>query len=381
MKVPTTKKIVWIGISIIILVLFGYRLFWYKPAVAVVEVKRQTAQGRIHGPGTVQSKVPVSVSAKITGIVQKLNVDQGDMVKQGDVLAGLDIAELQARLASARFAMAKARQDVEKSRAGVAKSQANLVLARNNYKRDLEVFNAHYISQAAFDITQAQVKVAESEFAETGKILEASQAVLAQATAEVSAAEALLDYTVIRAPMDGLITSRKAEIGDTITPGTPIFNMVDLRTIWVAAWIDQALIASLKEGQSATIGLRSGRKFNGRIARINKEADTVTRELEVDVLFEQLPEPLVIGEEAEVLIAAGEAAGAAVPVTAIVSRDGKTGVLVVEKATTAFREVSLGLQNDKLVLVVKGLSEGELVVIEPGALKPAQKVRPVIQKA
>jgi HlyD family secretion protein len=325
--------------------------------------------------------VPVSVSAKITGIVQKLNVDQGDTVKQGDVLAGLDIAELQARLEAARFAMAKARQDVEKSRAGVTKAQANLVLAQNNYKRDLEVFNAHYISQAAFDITQAQVKVAESEFAEAGKILEASQAVLEQATAEAGAAEALLDYTVIRAPMDGLITSRRAEIGDTITPGTPLFNMVDLRTIWVAAWIDQALISSLKEGQSATIRLRSGRIFDGKVARLNKEADTVTRELEVDVMFNKLPEPLVIGEEAEVFITAGEAVGTAVPVTAIVSRDGKTGVLVVENKTTVFREISLGLQNDKMVLVVKGLSEGELVVVEPGALKPAQKVRPVVQKA
>ncbi len=264
-----------------------------------------------------------------------------------------------------------------KARASVAKAHANLVLAQSNYKRDLEVFNAQYISQAAFDLTHAHMKVAESEFAEAGKILDASQAALAQATAEEKAAEALLDYTVIRAPMDGLITSRRAEIGDTITPGTPIFQMVDLRQIWVAAWIDQALIASLKEGLPATIRLRSGRQFTGKIARLTKEADTVTRELEVDVLFERLPEPLVIGEEAEVFIAAGETVGAAVPVTAIVVRDGKTGVLVVENNTTVFRDISIGLQDETMAVADRGLSEGDLVVIEPRALKPNQKIRPV----
>ena len=85
--------------------------------------------------------------------------------------------------------------------------------------------------------------------------------------------------------MDGLITVRKAEVGDTITPGTPIFQMVDTDRIWVAAWIDETKIAQLREGQPAKITLRSGPGFQGEVVRLNKEADTVTRELEVDVKF------------------------------------------------------------------------------------------------
>ena len=81
--------------------------------------------------------------------------------------------------------------------------------------------------------------------------------------------------------------------------------MVDLDQIWVAAWIDQTKVAQLREGQPAAIKLRSGRVFQGEVVRLNKEADTVTRELEVDVKFAQLPEPLVIGEEAEVDIDTG----------------------------------------------------------------------------
>lgn len=378
MKLHANKKTALAGISIVVLFFVGYRLFWYKPAVAAIAVKRQIVQRRIHGPGTVQSKVSVSVGAKITGIVQKLNIDQGAMVKTGDVLAELDTAELQARVESARAAIARARQDLEKTRSSITKAHASLVLAQSNYKRDLEVFNAGYISQAYFDLIKAQLKVAESEYAETLKTAESSQAVLVQATAEVKAIEATLDYAYIRAPMDGLITKRTAEIGDTITPGIPVFTMVDLRHIWVAAWIDQAQIAHLKENQPAAIRLRSGRVFEGKVARLNKEADIVTRELEIDVTFDSLPEPLIIGEEAEVFIKAESEDCPAVPVTALLSRDGKTGVLVVEKDKIVFREASLGPQDEKMVSVIKGVSEGELVVIEPNMFKPGQKVKPTI---
>ena len=346
----------------------------------MIAVKQQQVQGEICGPGTVQAKIPVSISAKITGILQKLNVDQGHMVKQGSVLAELDSAELTARLEAGRSATVRARQDVEKAKASTAKAQANLLLAQSNYKRDREVFDKGYISQAYFDVTQAQLQVAQSEHTEALKAQDASFAMLAQAEAEAQATEATLDFSRIRAPMDGLITSRRAEIGDTITPGSPVFNMVDLNSIWVAAWIDQALIANLKAAQSATIRLRSGRQFKGRIARINKEADTVTRELEVDVLFEQLPEPLVIGEEAEAVITPEAVQCPAVPRTAVLTRDGKTGVFVVEQGRAVFREISLGPHDTTMAGATAGLKVGELVIISPGDIAENQKIKPLEQK-
>lgn len=380
MKLHSNTKIVSAIIIIAVLFFAGYRIFRHKPSVAVIAVKREIVQRTIHGPGTVQSKISVSAGAKITGIIQKLNTDQGAIVKAGDVLAELDIAELQARVESARAAIARARQDLEKTLSSITKANAGLDLARNNYKRDLEVFNAGYISKAYFDITNAQLKVAESEYAETLKTAESAKAVLVQTTAEAKAIQATRDYAYIRAPMDGLITTRAAEIGDTITPGIPVFTMVDLKHIWVAAWIDQARIGNLKENQPASIRLRSGRAFEGKVARINKEADIVTRELEVDVMFDSLPEPLIIGEEAEVFISAGTENCPAIPIKAVLQRNGKTGVLVVEKGKIVFREVSLGVQDEKMVSVINGVSEGELVVLEPKLFKPGKKVKPAIQK-
>ncbi len=320
MKLPGGKKAIGAVIGILIIILLGYRLFWYRPPVPVIVVKKAEVQGKVHGPGTVQSKVPVTVSAKITGILEKLSVDQGDWVKKGQVLAELDAVELRAKEMAAQAARNRAQRDLARAQADMVKAQANLGLAESNYQRDLEVFKPGYISKAVFDTTKAQLKVAESEVAAAKAATTAQEAAIKQAESESRAAAAVHRYTHIVAPMDGLITVRKAELGTTIAPGTPIFQMVDLDQVWVAAWIDETQVAQLQPGQQADIMLRSGRTFKGEVVRLNKEADTVTRELEVDVKFDQLPQPLVIGEEAEVDIDTGRQTAPAVPLSAIMEQ-------------------------------------------------------------
>jgi HlyD family secretion protein len=378
MKLPGRKKSVWAAIGILIIILLGYRLFWYRPPVAVIMVKKAEIQGRVHGPGTVQSKVPVTVSAKITGILEKLCADQGNYVKKGQLLAELDIAELRARAAAAEAARNRAQRDLARAEADLLKSEANLVLAQSNYQRDLEVFKPGYISQAAFDNTKAALKVAESEVNASRAAVEALHAQVAQAESETHAAEAVFAYTRILAPMDGLITVRKAEIGDTIAPGTPIFQMVDYQ-IWAASWIDETKVAQLKEGQKASIKLRSGRVFQGEVARLNKEADTVTRELEVDVKFNTLPNPLVIGEETEVDIDTGRQTAPVAPLSAIVERNGSKGVMIVSNGLTNFRPVTLGLQDIQRASVLDGLKEGEMVVLNPAGIETGKRIRPDIK--
>ena len=163
MKFPGGKKAIFAAISILIIMFGAYRLFWYRPPVPVVTVAKVEVRGMVHGPGTVQSKVPVTVSAKITGILEKLFADQGDHVQKGRLLAKLDAAELRAREMVAQAARSRAQRDLARAQADMIKSQADLNLAQSNYQRDLEVFKPGYISKAAFDTTKAQLKVAESE--------------------------------------------------------------------------------------------------------------------------------------------------------------------------------------------------------------------------
>ena len=381
MKLPGGKKSIWVIAGAIIIFLAGWRLFWYRPPVPVVMVKKAEIQGKVHGPGTVQSKVPVAVSPKITGILEKLYADQGDRVQKGQLLAELDAVELRAREAAAQAAKNRAQRDLARAQADLGKAQANLGLAQSNYQRDLEVFKPGYISQAAFDTTKAQLKVAESEVNAYQATITALQAAVKQAESETHAAEALHGYTRIVAPMDGLITVRKAEVGSTLVPGSPIFQMVDLDQVWVAAWIDETKIAQLRPGQPAHIVLRSGRALQGEVFRLNKEADTVTRELEVDVKFVKLPEPLVIGEEGMVDIDTGRETALVVPLSAIIARNGDKGVLVSDNGILRFRQVSLGLQDAARTAVTAGLKEGDLVVVNPAGQVPGKQIRPEIKQA
>jgi len=378
MRLSGRKKAVGVAIGILMIILLGYRLFWYRPPVAVIMVKKAEIQGKVHGPGTVQSKVGVSVSAKITGILEKLYADQGSRVKKGQLLAELDISELKARAASARAAEERARHDLNRAKAALQKAEANLVLAQSNYRRNLELLKPGYISQADFDNTKAALKVAESEVNSSQSDVEALQAQVAQAESETHAAEAVFAYTRILAPMDGLITVRKAEVGDTVAPGTPIFQMVDYQ-IWAASWIDETKLAQLREGQKASIKLRSGRILQGDVVRLNKEADTVTRELEVDVKFDILPNPLVIGEETEVDIDTGRQTAPVVPLSAIVERNGSKGVMMVSNGLTSFRPITLGLQDTQRATVLDGLKEGEMVILNPAGIETGKKVRPEIK--
>jgi multidrug efflux pump subunit AcrA (membrane-fusion protein) len=379
MKFSGRKKAVGVALGIlIIIILVGYRLFWYRSAVAVTVVKKAEIQSKVHGPGTVQSKVPVTVGTKITGILEKLYADQGDRVRKGQLLAELDMAELRARTAAARAAKNRAQRDLARAEADLLKAQANLGLAQSNYQRDLEVFKPGYISQAAFDNTKAALKVAESEVNASQAAVAALQAQVDQAEAETHAAEAVFAYARILAPMDGLITVRKAEVGDTVSPGTPIFQMVDYQ-IWAASWIDETKIAQLREGQKASIKLRSGRVYQGEVVRLNREADTVTRELEVDVKFDILPHPIVVGEETEVDIDTGHQTALAVPLSAIIERNASQGVLVVSNGLASFRPVVIGLQDGKRAAVLEGLREGDMVIINPAGIKPGKQVRPEIK--
>jgi HlyD family secretion protein len=378
MKFPGRKKVIGAAFVILILILLGYRLFWYRPSVAVIAVKKAEIQSKVHGPGTVQSKVPVTVSTKITGILERLYADQGDHVRKGQLLAELDIAELRARVAAARAAKIRAQRDLARAEADLLKAQANLALAQSNYQRDLEVFKPGYISQAAFDSTEAALKVAESEVNASQAAVAALQAQVDQAESETHATEAVLGYARILAPMDGLVTARKAEVGDTVSPGTPIFQMVDYQ-IWAASWIDETKLSQLQVGQKASIKLRSGQVYQGEVVRLNREADTVTRELEVDVKFDTLPHSLVIGEETEVEVVTGRQTALAVPLSVIITRNGVKGVLVVSNGTVSFRPVTFGVQDEHQGAILKGLEEGEMVIISPAGIKPGKRVRPEIK--
>ena len=317
------------------LVIFG------SPQVEVVHVEKRDLVAQVYGNGTVEAKVVVNVASKITGRIVEIDADQGDAVKRGQVLAKLDLSELQAQNRQA---------------------EASLALATKN--------TARFKALAAKELVSRQ----EAEQYETAYLL-AKEAVVASRSR-------LADATIV-APEDGVIIRRDLELGATVTAGLPIFLMANPETVWVKANVDESQLKGVAPGQPATITLRSapGEKFPGQVARLAWESDRITEELEVDVAFTPPLARFRLGEQAEVLIATGaKKEASSIPKTALVNRGKQRGVWVVENNRIRFQEATTGIEDSRgMIEITGGLTGAESIVLaapeQMSQLTDGQKVR------
>lgn len=371
------KMILALSIVAVLLALLAWRMFFYAPPVAVIQAKDGKVALEVRGPGVVASRIQVTVSTRVTGILKALQADQGDSVKAGQVLALLDDSDSAAKASGAMAASAASQRNIAAADAALAKARADKELAQSNYRRDQEVFRAGYISQAAMDVAAATLKSAQSAEASAAATLGARQAESQASAQEAVYARALHTFTRITAPMDGLIVVRDAEAGDTVAPGSPIFRMVDTRKLWVAARIDESVVGQVEVGQPATIRLRGGKELSGEVARINRQSDAATRELEVDVAFRDIPERFAIDQEAQVVIHAGEEKGVVIPASALFQQGREFGVLVAANGRAGFRPVRTGATDGEHVIVREGLKADETVISQPAGIRAGSRVRAV----
>jgi RND family efflux transporter MFP subunit len=226
------------------------------------------------------------------------------------------------------------------------------------------------------DASAAALRSADANLDSARAALAARESEVRGVAHEARYAETVVSHTRISAPMDGIVVERLAEVGSTVVPGTPLFRLVDPATVWVAARIDESVVGRVSVGQAAEIRLRTGETLPGRVARIARQSDAATRELEVNVAFESPPARFVIDQEATVTVAAGEERGVVVPVSALVENSGKPGVLVVAEGRAQFRPIETGAADGGRVIVRKGLAAGDAVIAKPAGVKPGARVRP-----
>jgi len=308
--------------------------------------------------------------------VKQVDADVGDSVKRGQLLALLDDRDLAERHGAADAQQEVLGRNITAARAAVAKAQADLDLARSKHSRDLELKRSGFVSHSALEASEAGLRAAQANLDNARAALAAREAERHSASHEVGYAEALLSYTRVTAPIDGVVILRLAEAGDTAVPGSPIFRLADPAALWIATQVDESVVGRVKLGQPASIRLRTGETHSGKVARIAHQSDAATRELEVDVAFDSPPQRFALDQEAEVTILAGEVSGIVVPLAALLrDRQGRQGVLVVEGGRTAFRPVETATADAKRVIVAKGLAAGERVVAPAAGVKAGVRVR------
>lgn len=265
--------------------------------------------------------------------------------------------------------MNRADANLSAEQANVQKASVNLVLAEKNTQRFRALVEKNVVSRLEAEQYENTYQVAKAEVARCAAALESARMEQKANTANLGFARSKVADTFIYAPEDGIIITRDLESGATVTPGLTIFKLADPRTVWVKANVDESHLKSVAVGKKAMIALRSspGQHFPGQVARLGRESDRVTEELEVDVAFNPPFENFRLGEQSDVYIVTETRNSVpSLPSAILVVIENKRGVWIVENDRLKFKAVISGIEDwQSFTEIVAGLDGHERVAAAP----------------
>ncbi len=449
---PGAARSPWAARGVLLAVLAGTAWLFQRPVsdfidrmrLAEVEVTRAVlrspAASAVSGAaanGYVVARTRAALSADTPGRLVEINVSEGSLVSAGDVVARLYFEEYEAALERAKAdlelaeaglprALAEegaADADLSRRRAEAAVAQAalneagaDLDLARANHERSRQLFDKGHVTRARLDertselsgadarLEAAQASLAsalatarqgESRVLVTTAAITETHARIALARATRDQARATLEKTFVRAPFDGIVVQKEAEVGEVVSPNSQggslargsVVTMVDLASLEVQANVPETSLAAVRLGAPAHIYLDAWPRepYGGHIDRIWPTADRQKATVEVRIAFDALDERLRPEMGVRVVFLEGEPeAGeraASVPVVmvdarALVRVEGRAGVFIVDRGTALFRAISASAERLGRVVVEEGLEGGETVVLAPpAALSDGDRIR------
>jgi macrolide-specific efflux system membrane fusion protein len=335
------------------------------PAYTTAPAERGDLERTVTALGTLKPLEYVDVGAQVSGQIDRLLVEAGDMVKANQLLAEIDPTVYLARVEADRA-------DLAGLEAQLAERMAQLKLARAQHGRQAALLKADATSREAYDSAAAAVEVAEAQIA-------ALRAGIAQAQSTLDADEANLGYTQIRAPMAGTVMSLTARQGQTINANQQaptILQIADLQTMTVWTQVSEADVSKLSVGMDAyftTLG-QPDRRWQGTLRQILPTPEVVNNVVLFNALFDVAnPDGALMPQmTAQVFFVVDRAQDAVlVPVAALrpgegrgaAGGDGKSIVQVMTERGIEDRAVTVGIQNRVSAVIVEGLQPGEEVVI------------------
>ena len=349
--------------------------------VVVAQAETGALERRVFGIGTVEARYVYTIGPTQPGRIARVLVDQGDNVEPGQLLGEMDPVDLDERIHAAVAAR-------EKSIGALAAAKAQLDQAKNRY--DLAAVNAvrytNLQGSGTVSAELAEAKTADAGFAKAA--VTGAEAALRIAERDVEKTDADLqslrvqkNYLQLTSRHGGVVVSRDAEPGNTVVAGQAVLKIVDPKTLWIRARVDQADAGAIAPGQEARIVLRSlgQQALKGKVFRVEMQGDSVTVERVVDIEFTEAAPPR-LGELAEITINTAAAPRALhVPAAAVKKVDGGYGVWKIEDGKTAFRAVQTGITTlDGKTEITGGLRPGEtFIVYSPAELRGGMKVKQV----
>mgnify|MGYP000929365341 CR=1 FL=1 len=363
---PSKKTLLMAAAGTLLILALVY-LVHFRPLPVSVMVPGRQVPLQVFGLGTVEARILSKVGFKVSGTLAELKVDHGDLVNTGQVLARLDNREQENRLAKSMANQDKAKANLQLAKANLHKARTNLALKQHNNRRRQALLQRGVLAVEAAEEAQAAAETAGAEVALAEAEVTAASAALQDAQAQIGLDKVLLSQHVLLAPYDALIIARHKELGTALPAGEPVFTLADPCSVWVRAFVDEAKAGHLAVGQPAEVRLRSlpGRRFAGKLARIDLESDRVGEERRVYITWDNRPRQFHLGEQAEVVIDTGRLENALlIPQVLVQGYSGNSGqIWTLENGRLYLRQVTLGQSTlDGRLPVLAGLPTGAQVL-------------------
>jgi HlyD family secretion protein len=321
----------------------------------------------IAGPGLLDARNKVTITARIQGYLKTINVDRNYKVKVGDVLAELESDDLASQLAAAEADAKATESAISEARSDAQRASALAEKAKQDYNRKIVLRDRQIITEADWSATEAAFHQTQADLARAETTITKAGAQSLSAEANVSLLRVRLSYATIRSPLNGVVVSRDRNVGDLISPGTPLLQLVDPDTIILSARLDESAMGAIGPGQVASVYFASmpTAEFKGTVLRVIRLVDQETREFTVDITMNQLPNHWALGQRANVVIKAPSPTPTiAIPQKLITSRDGRAGIWRLNGRSAHWAAIELGYPSGDEVQVLSGLNAGD-VVLEP----------------
>jgi RND family efflux transporter MFP subunit len=328
-----------------------------------------------------------TLSVKVPGRLEAINVDLGSSVKKGQIIAQIEQTDYGLRLQQAEAALAQARArlgmdpngaddslDPEQTGA-VAQARALLEEATASRDRAATLLKQGVIARAVSDSTEAAYKVALSRYRDAVEEIRNRQALLAQRRSEVALAKQQLADTAILAPFDGVVQERRASIGEYLAASAPVATLVRMNPMRLRAEVPEREARYVHSGQEVRVSVEGDSHLHtGTIKRLSPALTERNRMLivEAEVLNQGSLRP---GSFARAeIVTSGKDIAPTVPIDAIIVFAGIEKLIVVENDKAVEKQITTGRRTADRVEIISGVNVGELVVVQPGNLQSGQPV-------
>ena len=348
------------------------------PAITVVPAVQREFVDRLFVSGTLVAREEAQVAARIDGLaIVELDAEDGDRVKEGQVLARLDRSQLDALLAQNDAATKRADAAIDQAGSLIAQSQAQVQFANADFDRahklDAGIMAPSTIEQREMAMKTAQAQLAAARFA-----LGLAEADRKSRDAERQELQVRINRTEVKAPVAGIVSRRSAKLGASAsTSGEPLFRIIEDGAIDLEADVPEQTLAQLAVGMPAELKLPGVEgAIVGRVRLVNQEVDKASRTGKVRIALGDVSRAH-IGAFASGSVELARRQGVGVPATAL-ERDGDEARLdVVRDGKVEVRQVKAGVSDGGWVEIEAGVADGESVVQRAAAfLRAGDRVRP-----